>query len=122
MLEQTLRSIASTAQRMISYDPHNLQAVIVLILIMAETGRLKESLSLLEELQDHVQINPRILSNLAIIEMALGADENYQASKLYFKKYFEKTAFHPDEHTEISLALLHIQFKNMREASNVIKK
>jgi hypothetical protein len=89
---------------------------------MAETGKLKESLSLLEELQDHAHINPKIFSNLAIIEMAIGGDENYQASKLYFKKYFEKTNYQPDEHSEISLALLHLQYKNFTEAANVVKK
>jgi hypothetical protein len=69
---------------------------------MAETGKLKEALALLEKLQDYSNLNPRILSNLAIIEMALGGEENFQSSKLYFKKYWEKINHAPDEHTEIS--------------------
>ena len=54
--------------------------------------------------------------------MAIGGEDNYQSSKLYFKKFFERTNYHPDEHTEISNALLHVQHKNYDEGANVIKK
>lgn len=94
----------------------------ILILVMAEIGKLKEALSLLENLQDQAHLQPRIFSNLAILQMAIGGEENYQSSKLYFKKYFERTNWQADEHSETSHAQLHLQYRQYHESANLIKK
>lgn len=73
---------------------------------------------------DYTNVNPKILLNLALIELNQGSIDNYGPGKLYFKKYFEKLySLHlQDEFAETSLSILHFINNNHLQAANVIKR
>ncbi|CAD8043372.1 unnamed protein product [Paramecium primaurelia] len=119
--KKVLRQIASTGMKLLQHEPKNIQAAITLILVIAELGKYTEALNLLGDLQEYANQQPRILSNLAILDCLIMPNNN-QSAKTYFKKYYEKTNYKPDEHTDLAVAKMYLNNKKYQESANVIKR
>lgn len=94
----------------------------IIILIIAELKYYPEALNLLENLQEYATLQPRIYSNLGVLSSRFLQEDHYQSARLFFKRYHERTNYRSDDHTDRSIGQMHFDFRNFKEAANMLKR
>ncbi|KAL4461184.1 hypothetical protein ABPG72_009481 [Tetrahymena utriculariae] len=117
--QKKIMVIGEKIKEILGLDQTNIQALIVLAVVLAENGQINEAKEIFNSLKENISVFPNILFNLGQIQYL---EKNYQEALMSYKKFQEKSSLVKDEYLLTQIALCNLHLEKYEEAKTQIKK
>ncbi|EAR82060.2 tetratricopeptide repeat protein (macronuclear) [Tetrahymena thermophila SB210] len=117
--QKKIMIIGEKIKEILGLDQTNIQALIVLAVVLAENGQINEAKEIFNSLKENISVFPNILFNLGQIQYL---EKNYGEALMNYKKFQEKSSLVKDEYLLTQIALCNLHLEKYAEAKTQIKK